>query len=259
MLAVVAEISTLTSNQVLDLLWNRNPAEKCSISLADAIVYENDCLPRWYMTGKTGEVLKKREIDRDELSRRWLGISAQNDSPYVALLRHNNGTTKFVSTATWYEIISGNALEDQTLMSMHCFVRGSNNLAYRSNYTIKDRQGRCAILTQSYSMSAESNDNGVTDLLTERNVNLTESKATAINSVINLATSTVVRYLERTRRIRIVSLSIDYVIDRKSQLWMLWTGSARIVRDTALFDCVVSGLVEGTIPKIKMMAIRESF
>ena len=240
-------IATLTSNQVIDYLWNNNSEDKCRIGLADAVVRDHDCIPRWYITSKTGEVLRKREVDMIALSQRWLRISAQNNSPYIAVLRHNNGTTKFVSTATWHEIISGNLWGDETLVSMHCFVRSSNNLAYRSSYEIIDREGRCAISTHSYPLYFENNNNGITDHTAEGSTSSKESKATAINDVTKQATSTAVRYLERTRRIRVVSLSIDYVIDRKSQLWMLWTGSARIVRDTSLFNCVIFGLFKGMI------------
>ena len=240
------DIATLTSNQVIDYLWNNNAEDKCRIGLVDAVVRDHDYIPRWYMTGKNGEVLRKQEGDMSALSQRWLRISAQNDSPYVAVLRYINGTAKFVRTAAWHEIMSGNLWGDETLMSMHCFVRGNNNLAYRSNYEVKDKQGRCAISTHSYPLYVE-NNNGFTGYTAQGRITSTDSKATAINDVTKLATNTVVRYLERTRRIRIISLSIDYVIDRKSQLWMLWTGPARMVRDVALFDRVVSELFRGTI------------
>lgn len=240
-------IATLSSNHVIDYLWNNNSEDKCRIGLADVVVCDHNCIPRWYMTGKTGEVLKKRKVDIDALSQRWLRISAQNDSPYVAVLRHINGTAKFVSRATWHEIISSNPWGDETLLSMHCFVRGGNNLAYRSNYEVTDKQGRCAISTQSYPLYVENMYNGITGPTAEGSRSSTESKATAINDVTKQATSTVVRFLERTRRIRIISLSIDYVIDRKSQLWMLWTGSAKIVHDVALFDRMISGLFTGKI------------
>ena len=45
---------TLSPNEVLGCLWNRNAREKCRIGLADAIIYEKNIPSMWYFTGKTG-------------------------------------------------------------------------------------------------------------------------------------------------------------------------------------------------------------
>eukprot|EP01037_Dinobryon_pediforme_P018000 gene18000-18237_t len=58
-------------------------------------------------------------------------------------------------------------------------------------------------------------------------------KANQICNVLDLATSTVIRYVEMMLAIRILSIQIDYAIDKKSQIWMLWTSDARF---TTRFD-----------------------
>jgi hypothetical protein len=48
-------------------------------------------------------------------------------------------------------------------------------------------------------------------VLYEDNIKLNESRATSINKVIDLATTTVVRYVEKMLKIQIVEISIDFV------------------------------------------------
>jgi hypothetical protein len=53
----------LSSNDVLNCLWNKDSAEKCRIGLSDVVVYENSVPSKWYVTGKTGEISRKRNVD----------------------------------------------------------------------------------------------------------------------------------------------------------------------------------------------------
>ena len=55
-----AEIEQLSTNEVISCLWNKNVGEKCRIGLADAVIFENGLPARWYVTGRTGEVVKKK-------------------------------------------------------------------------------------------------------------------------------------------------------------------------------------------------------
>jgi hypothetical protein len=240
-------IETLSSNEVISCLWHKNSAEKCRIGLADAIIYEYGLPTRWYMTGKTGEIVKKRGVDRVALSQRWLRISSQNNSPYVAVIRQQSGILKLLNAEAWNVFISGESISDPSLISVHCYVKGSNNLVYRNKFELKDRQGRFTTSTYSYSFFDNTDIDDAVRTLRENEFKMTESKATALKSIMDLATNTVTRYLERMLGVKVVSLSIDYVIDSKSQLWMLWPGSAKIIRDTKLYDHNVQGLEEGDL------------
>ena len=240
-----APVETLSANEVISCLWNKNSTEKCRIGLADAVLYEYGLPARWYMTGKTGEILKKRGVDKVALSQRWLRISSQNQSPFVAIIRQESGILKFLTESAWYEFIEGDPIADNSLISVHCFVKGSNNLAYRNRFELKDRQGRFITSTDSYLFYDNDGGDDNVKIMRENQLKFTESKATALKSIMDLATNTVIRYLERMLKVRVISLSVDYVIDTKSQLWMIWPGAARIVRDAVLYDRPVTGLEEG--------------
>ncbi len=70
----MSEVEVLPSNDVLTCLWNKNAAEKCRIGLSDVVIYDGGTPARWYFTGKTGEILKKRAVDFESISTRWKRI-----------------------------------------------------------------------------------------------------------------------------------------------------------------------------------------
>ena len=59
----VLPVETLTPNEVVSCLYSKSAPEKCRIGLADAVLYEGGVPVRWYVTGKTGEILKKKKVD----------------------------------------------------------------------------------------------------------------------------------------------------------------------------------------------------
>ena len=75
----------------------------------------------------------------------------------------------------------------------------------------------------------------------EESAKVYECKAANICNIMDLATNTIIKYVEAMLNIKVLSLSVDYVIDEKSQLWMLWTSDAKIlVRGVLLADAVNS-------------------
>ena len=54
-----------------------------------------------------------------------------------------------------------------------------------------------------------------------------------------------VKYIEAMLNSKILSISIDYVIDTKSQLWMLWTSEVNFVRVPQLNDISLPGFTSG--------------
>ena len=60
---MILEIEELDANDVVTCLWNKNAVDKCRIGLTDTILYEGNVPSRWYVTGKTGEIVKKRGIE----------------------------------------------------------------------------------------------------------------------------------------------------------------------------------------------------
>ena len=101
-------------------------------------------------------------------------------------------------------------------------------MIYRNSFEIKDKFGRFVTSTKTYRMKVGEEDETVA-MMSAKDYEFTELKATSIRSVMDLATSTIIRYIEAMLQVKVMSIWIDYAIDSKSQLWMLWTSEARVV------------------------------
>jgi hypothetical protein len=207
------------------------------------VIYERAAPARWYITGKNGEIIKKRAVDRKALSDRWRRIASQNESSVVAIIRQKGGIFKFLNDDAWQAFADGMQISDDSIMSVHCFVKSKKHTIYRNSFEIKDRTGRSLTTTHSYSFQVDEADPESVTLFHENTARLYECKAPNITNIMDLATSTVIRYLEVMLSVKIVKVSVDYVIDQKSQLWMMWTSDAAIVAGNQLSD--IPGLPSG--------------
>lgn len=209
------------------------------------VVYERKLPARWYITGKTGEILKKRGLDRKALSERWRRIAVQNNTSMVAIVRQRGNILKILNDDAWIAFCDGMDVIDDTIISVHCFVASNKYTIYRNSYELKDKTGRVTTFTQSYSYTLESDESEAITVFCEDNAKFFECKAHNLRSVMDLATNTVVRYIESMLNAKVLSISIDYVIDAKSQLWMLWTSEAKFVHGNVLADIDIPGFVSG--------------
>jgi hypothetical protein len=207
------------------------------------VIYERSAPARWYITGKNGEIIKKRAIDSKSLSDRWRRIASQNESPVVAIIRQKGGIFKFLNDDAWQAFADGMQISDDSIMSVHCFVKSKKHTIYRNSFELQDRTGRALTTTHSYSFQVDEADPESVTLFHENTARLYVCKAPNITNIMDLATSTVIRYLEVMLSVKIVKVSVDYVIDQKSQLWMMWTSDATIVYGNQLSD--IPGLPSG--------------
>ena len=251
----VVEVETLSANEVISCLWSKSATEKCRIGLADIVLYDNGQPVRWYVTGKTGEVLKKKAVDLPALKERWGKICTRSGSNYYCIVRQEGGVLKFLGDDAWNSYIATNA-KDQSIVSLHCYIKGSSNQIFRNKFELKDRLGRFTTSTFTYSYGQREPNKSTSDnakpyvpepvvVLSESRTEFVESKANSIKNIMDLATSTIVRYVENMLAVKVLSLSVDYIIDTKSQLWMMWTSDARIVRTTDIANITVPGLHPG--------------
>ena len=162
----------------------------------------------------------------------------QVDSPYVAIMRQDGGLLKFLGDEAWENLVHTGGVADMSVHSVHCFVKGAQPMIYRNSFELRDKLGRFATSTSSFSYEKKGDTHAV-GVLVEKEVDFVESKATAIKNIMDLATHTVIRYVEMMLQIKVLKLSVDYVIDTKSQLWMLWTSNAHFARVTSLGDIKV--------------------
>jgi hypothetical protein len=226
--AAALKIESLSSNDVISALYSNSATERCRLGLADAVIYEDGKPSRWYVTGSMGEIKLKRTLDMKSLSRRWMSIAQQLETNYICAIRQDNGLVKFLGQDAW-ESFSEEKLPDITINSVHCFLgTGTKSIIYRSHYVYNPTTNRWIINTQTYTVPTVD----PLYVANEEKLTFTDSRATTINKVTDLATTTVVKYMERMLRVSFLECSLDFVIDNKSQIWMLWCPKATFYRTT---------------------------
>jgi len=220
------DFESLSNNEVILSLWSPSAVEKCRLGLSDCVLFENGHPHRWYVTGSAGEVKPKRNIDTKTISQRWMKISEELSTNYVAAVKQSGGLIKFLTKDAWENFIAETRF-DPNLCSAHCFLgAGSNCLIYRSTYNLNLQTKRWKISTHTYTVPFQE----PVCVISEEKLVLNESRASSINKVTDLATTTVVRYVEKMLKVQIVQCVVDYVIDRKSQIWMLWSSNVLLHR-----------------------------
>lgn len=219
---------TLSNNDVITSLWSPTAVEKCRIGLADVIVFEGGRPVRYYVTGSTGEVKLKRNFDIPSISKRWVAIAEQLECSYVAVIRQEGGILKYLTLDAWLSFVE-DMKPDPAIQSIHTFLSSSQNLIYRNTYTMNLANGRWKTKTQTYSIP----NSDSLHVSFDSSLALNDSRAAPINKVVDLATTTVARYVERMLKVTFLEFSVDYVIDKKSQIWMLWSTKANFTRETA--------------------------
>lgn len=220
------EYETLSNNEMIMSLWSPSAIEKCRLGLADCVLFENGSPHRWYVTGSAGEVKLKRQMDLRLVSQRWLKISEQFSTSYVAVVKQQGGILKFLTREAWVNF-TAEAHFDSSLSSVHCFLgSGTSCNVYRSTYVMNMNSRRWKISTQVYNVPFQE----PLYVLNEEKISFTDSRASSINKVTDLATTTAVRYVEKMLRVQIARFVVDYIIDQKSQIWLLWSSDVGFYR-----------------------------
>lgn len=248
--AVYVSPEQLTPNELVSCLWSKDAAEKCRVGLTDTILFEKGVACHWYYTGRTGEILKKRNVDLNTVFARWQKIHSLYDpsgthntildrNQTIAILKQEGNITKFLGIDALEVLISQNVVKpDPSILSLHCFVKGADKTSYRNKYTVKDSLGRFSTSTKSYVFKSRNNAQmpDAMQVYYDADVELTESKVVALRNIMDLATNTIVRYLEKMLNCRVLNIQVDYAIDQRSQLWMLWSNDIWVVRTTNLLS-----------------------
>eukprot|EP01041_Mallomonas_annulata_P008252 gene8252-16970_t len=240
----ILKVEELSANEVLSCLWNQTSQERCRIGLVDAVIFQDGFATRWYITGKTGEIVKKRTVDRAAISQRWKRINMQSSSPIIAVVRHRDGSLAFLDESTFDELIDILDHFDHSILSVHCFVKSTQPSFYRNKFEMKDKLGRFITATESYTYRLNVEGKNV-NLIHEKDCVFTDIKAQSLRNIMDLATHTVIKYIESILNIKILTLSIDYVVDSKSQLWMIWCSKATYSRAQNLHEAPLTHLPAG--------------
>ena len=138
-------------------------------------------------------------------------------------------------TATWPP-------SDSTIQSLQPWIpgQGKEGNVFRNSYSVTDDKGRLKTSTHVYPALPGWKKNDIPDELEHRvgtkDIKATKLVATAMCASFDAATKQLVRYVEEVRKVRVVRIWVDYVVDTNSQLWFNDCGGVVVATGKAAVD-----------------------
>ena len=65
---------------------------------------------------------------------------------------------KFLNVDAWETFTENMKIPDDSILSIHCFVKSKKHSIYRNNFEVKDRTGRYVTTTYCYSYTVDDDD-----------------------------------------------------------------------------------------------------
>lgn len=210
--------------------------EKCTATIADTILIVEDDLV-WLFTSKKGEVMRKRLVSvsgvRDRFCRlaQWLGAGGERE--FICTLRYHNGDGELLAKESFSKLLAEWPPTSPNLVAIQCFVPGT---AYRHSYSKKEDSDRVVTSTRMLPPMRPASYNEQKQADPDANPNgdvaacdISLSRASRLNETLDAATNSIVNFIERTKRVRVLSIDADYAVDTRCQLWLLWLGAATVL------------------------------
>ena len=228
-------------------MYSAKEGNKCTAAIVDTILVKGQD-PKWLFTSKNGEVSKKRTCTGEAVRERFLKLleaTPQEDNPLrrCAVLRFPD-SIKILSEEDFEKAIQNFPPRDSGLEALQVYMpsAGSAGTVYRNHYKVVSDKGRVQSATSSFA-SVPANLAHASSLTSEASQAVhAPSRAAKLNSTLDGATRTIVRYLESSHKVRVLDLEVDYVVDSDSQLWLLWCGDATVATGEAVLDLTLAGL-----------------
>jgi hypothetical protein len=151
----------------------------------------------------------------------------------VAALRFESGAVQLLRQDTFELFLERFERVNNGTRSLHCFVYPRRGVftVYRNRYVSMGPSGRVVTSSGCFDFPAfDESDSAVT--VEPNDCELRPTGNSTINQLLDLATSNVVQYLNSIVGEAVVrEVVVDYVVDCRSQLWMLWVDRAVLASD----------------------------
>jgi CheY-like chemotaxis protein len=228
-------------------LYSAKEGNKCTAAIVDTILVKGQD-PKWLFTSKNGEVSKKRTCTGEAVRERFLKLleaTPPEDNPLrrCAVLRFPD-SIKILSEEDFEKAIQNFPPRDSGLEALQVYMpsAGSAGTVYRNHYKVVSDKGRVQTATSSFA-SVPATLAHASSLTSDASQAVhAPSRAAKLNSTLDGATRTIVRYLESSHKVRVLDLEVDYMVDSDSQLWLLWCGDASVATGEAVLDLTLAGL-----------------
>jgi CheY-like chemotaxis protein/alpha-beta hydrolase superfamily lysophospholipase len=217
------------------------------------LIGEGEVRARWMFTSREGDVVKKKSIAMAPVRDRFQRI-AQASSPAqdgwapVAFVHYKTGGTAMLDLAAFDAAVPTFPPSDPTISALQPFVRGKGGpgALFRNDYSIVNDKGKCITGTFKVAPPAAAPSQGVVKLDEEGRAAL-RSVATSLNAQLDALTYAAVRYVENTQHVRVLKVSVHYIIDASDQIWMFWADDLSVASGAAAADLRYADVpLEGT-------------
>lgn len=208
------------------------------------VLFDNGKPSLWLCTSKDGLVTRKQRMQSSSVSSRFRQImesSKKADEPCcdgapvaVAAVRFESGTVQLLRQDTFDLFMERFEGVDTGIRSLHCFVHPRRGVftVYRNRYVAMGPSGRAVTSSGCFDLPAFGESDSAVAVEPDE-CELRPTGNSTINQLLDLATSNVVQCLNSAVGEAVVrEVVIDYVVDSRSQLWMLWVDRAVLASDT---------------------------
>ena len=209
----------------LSSLWK--PDVRCKVNIPDLALFQHGVLQSWIFTSKSGDVVKKRSTDIGVLREKLVKLAIRNPlntDRFVCNLRY-----KDASEVVNIENFSSKLASLESVVCLQAYIRakGGTDSSYRNDYSLVNDKGR-------YISS------------TFKRVNFgggeIRSTASHLNDVMDKTTQTVVRFIEINQHVRVLKISVEYIVDEDDQPWLVWISNLVTATGAAASDLSLAGL-----------------
>jgi DNA-binding response OmpR family regulator len=230
---------TMPEGWIFQALWKHHAETRAKVCVPDTVLIKDGAPYRWLFTSRQGEVVRKRALDlvavRDRFSKISL-VHKNNEQRLVASLRER-GTSSFdpaksvprcLGTEKFTEFIGSRLSQSgNRVVALQAFVpsRGEAGTAFHNTYEVNlnDPHGRSVTSTtrHRYWKSGEKHDESNSDVSgpTMAPVRVRDQR---LCSDFDATTLAIVQYVQRQHRVRIITMSCEYVVDSDSRIWFTW-------------------------------------
>ena len=180
---------------------------------------------RWLFTARTGEVLKRRQIDVNSLTRRFLFEDDESkitdNEALCAIARFQNGRTQILNRKDFRRVVK-NQRERHGMEAIQMLMSSAKRKSsYRNEYeVVNDETGRVVRGTQKI-LNGSKKFQGFSTVNERGNASVRcANKRLCVQ--LNEITNQLVKSIENGTRCRVVHIVSEYTVDEDERIWFLW-------------------------------------
>lgn len=204
------------------------------INIPDTVTTkENGDWNLWLFTARTGEILKRRQIDQNSLTRRFLFEDDESkitdDKTPCAIARFRGGRTRVLNRKDFRSLIK-HRKDRECMEALQMLMSSSKRTAsYRNEYRVADDTGRVIRNTQKTLHSIQTY-RGLSSTTGGRD-NAVRCVNKRLCAQFNELTNELVKSIERGTRCRVLHFVSEFTVDDEERIWFLWCENMLYTRD----------------------------